>query len=193
MSGPEDELAQRFRGVYQEVLRDRPRPAPRPRRELSEAQRASLRKYLDALDADDEVARAAKMPVTWDELREIIADSCKPRYRPVRDEIIYKTVQSTWGAPTSVAGGIFICRTHVLEMRVFTIGREPLKIRALGVRERLGVEELREMMHDESPMCVMCKTVIAHGNICYNDECKTPLHPQWPAVYCSNRCAMEDL
>lgn len=37
--------------------------------------------------------------------------------------------------------------------------------------------------------CAMCGVVPSPNN-CLN--CGRPLHPQWPAVYCSNRCAMED-
>jgi len=37
--------------------------------------------------------------------------------------------------------------------------------------------------------CAMCG-VTPSLNLCLN--CSKVLHPQWPAVYCSNRCAMED-
>ncbi len=40
--------------------------------------------------------------------------------------------------------------------------------------------------------CLMCGVDEAPGRLCENEDCKQPLHPQWPAVYCCNRCAMED-
>ena len=42
------------------------------------------------------------------------------------------------------------------------------------------------------PRCLMCTTTSVAGRLCANEGCRQPLHPQWPAVYCSNGCAMED-
>lgn len=41
--------------------------------------------------------------------------------------------------------------------------------------------------------CLMCDVDESPGQVCANDDCRQPLHPQWPAVYCCNRCAMEDV
>jgi len=30
------------------------------------------------------------------------------------------------------------------------------------------------------------------GRVCENPDCRAPLDPKWPAVYCSNECAIED-
>jgi hypothetical protein len=30
------------------------------------------------------------------------------------------------------------------------------------------------------------------GRVCQNEECGAPLEPDWVAVYCSNKCALED-
>lgn len=40
--------------------------------------------------------------------------------------------------------------------------------------------------------CQMCQTKAIEGNRCHRDECGRNLHPQWPAVYCSHKCAVED-
>lgn len=40
--------------------------------------------------------------------------------------------------------------------------------------------------------CQMCRTQPVEGNVCYRDACRKPLHKQWPAVYCSNECALLD-
>jgi len=41
--------------------------------------------------------------------------------------------------------------------------------------------------------CLMCNTKPSPGRTCGNEDCLRPLHPQWPAVYCTNRCAMLDV
>lgn len=38
--------------------------------------------------------------------------------------------------------------------------------------------------------CEVCKTPPIEGRKC--EYCQKPLHPQWFAVYCSNRCALRD-
>jgi hypothetical protein len=40
--------------------------------------------------------------------------------------------------------------------------------------------------------CLMCGVKPSFGQQCANEDCRRPLHPQWPAVYCCNRCAQED-
>lgn len=40
--------------------------------------------------------------------------------------------------------------------------------------------------------CLMCGVDPVPGRHCENEECRRPLHPQWPAVYCSNDCALGD-
>ena len=41
--------------------------------------------------------------------------------------------------------------------------------------------------------CLMCGVDPVPGRVCENESCKKALHPQWPAVYCCNACALEDL
>ena len=40
--------------------------------------------------------------------------------------------------------------------------------------------------------CLMCDATAAPGRLCESADCRRPLHPQWPAVYCCNACALED-
>jgi hypothetical protein len=49
------------------------------------------------------------------------------------------------------------------------------------------VRRLHAHYYDER--CAMCG-VVASANRCLN--CDEGLHPNWPAVYCSDACAMED-
>lgn len=116
-------------------------------------------------------------------------DSASPwdqiRARSTGDEVLYVLLPDTFVHPVIDFPGMYICRTHLLELQNFKSQRDPRKVRALGVRERVYALV--------QPECQMCKTHVAHGNVCYNDACQLPLHPQWPAVYCSNWCAIDDL
>jgi len=96
--------------------------------------------------------------------------------RPTGDEIIYFKEGTRFA----------ICRTHVVALRDYVFGREKqrIKVVAMGPRER---------MYGLVPVeCEMCKAVYVEGNRCNNADCDTPLHPQWPAVYCSSDCALDD-
>lgn len=75
-----------------------------------------------------------------------------------------------------VAEGLVVCEKHLRELRYFF---DPTA-REIGENEML--------IHRG---CGMCQTMHVEGNLC--ESCKAPLHPQWPAVYCSNRCALDDL
>lgn len=41
--------------------------------------------------------------------------------------------------------------------------------------------------------CLMCGVTPVPGRLCQNEDCRQPLHPEWPAVYCCNGCAAEDV
>lgn len=41
--------------------------------------------------------------------------------------------------------------------------------------------------------CIMCDVEASPGRLCENADCRRALHPQWPAVYCCNDCALEDV
>jgi hypothetical protein len=47
-------------------------------------------------------------------------------------------------------------------------------------------------LEDADPMekCQMCETMPSPGLRCL--ACDVALHPQWPAVYCSSDCALDD-
>ena len=41
--------------------------------------------------------------------------------------------------------------------------------------------------------CLMCGIDPVPGRSCENERCRRPLAPRWPAVYCCNACALEDM
>lgn len=105
-------------------------------------------------------------------------------HRKTGDKILYRAIVRSTSSPLldeAIFGGTVVCRTHLIELRMYPASRQR-KFRALGYRERHAID---------TPECQMCKATVAHGNVCYNDDCARPLHPQWPAVYCSNECALE--
>lgn len=54
--------------------------------------------------------------------------------------------------------------------------------------EELPADQVAFMGH----RCLMCGVAPSPGRICENESCGSGLHPQWPAIYCCNRCALED-
>lgn len=94
-----------------------------------------------------------------------------------------------------------VCAKHLLELGAYQSeeARAVLtmdQIEALVVEFGLRREDLmlygpQELLFGEEK-CLMCETLHVDGNACCNDFCKKPLHPQWPTVYCSNTCALED-
>jgi hypothetical protein len=96
---------------------------------------------------------------------------CDGDRRPTGSSILYRA-----------GDGFTICRIHLQECRHFRFGGGPLRAVALGVRERLHAAV--------APACVMCETIASLNKVCAH--CETPLHPQWPSVYCSNTCALSD-
>jgi len=41
--------------------------------------------------------------------------------------------------------------------------------------------------------CLMCGVEPVPDRLCVNEDCGRPLHERWPAVYCCNDCALEDV
>lgn len=41
--------------------------------------------------------------------------------------------------------------------------------------------------------CAMCDVDPLPGRLCESALCRRPLHQQWPAVYCCNDCALDDV
>ena len=70
-------------------------------------------------------------------------------------------------------GGMVLCTQHVEE----TLAQETVEI------DEVSQEILKNR-------CAMCEAMPVEGRNCQN--CGTPLHPRWPAVYCSNKCALDD-
>lgn len=133
------------------------------------------------LDPADEMRTAARVAmIETDGPRNDL--DLRYKFRNTGDDILYRHVVNTRMPAIDV--GLVICRTHLVELRAYRFHDRSLHVRAIGPRER--------MYSIDPPMCGMCAAVISHGNVCYNDDCKTPLHPQWPAVYCSNECALSD-
>jgi hypothetical protein len=66
--------------------------------------------------------------------------------------------------------GVVACLKHMVELLA-----EPIEVVSPDLRE-----------------CALCTTKYVEGNRCAREACNKPLHPNWPAVYCSNACAHKD-
>lgn len=102
-----------------------------------------------------------------------------------------------------VDGRMPICARHLTELGRFRPGIEARvvltvdQIDALVAEFGLRRDDLMSLHGAQDPIlgpetCRMCETTHVEGNACYHDDCRKPLHPQWPAVYCSNACAQDD-
>ena len=75
--------------------------------------------------------------------------------------------------------GMILCERHIAEdADVRRVCCENLTVVDRKQTELLGTK------------CIMCVMPDAPGRTC--GRCGTPLHPNWPAVYCSNDCAIAD-
>lgn len=77
--------------------------------------------------------------------------------------------------------GMIGCRDHVCQ--VITATDPPF------IMEVLTATEISFWGH----RCLMCGVEAVSDRLCENESCRRPLHPQWPAVYCGNECALGDL
>jgi hypothetical protein len=77
--------------------------------------------------------------------------------------------------------GMIICLDH---LRQIVVDTDP----ALAFEE-IAAEQAAFWNH----RCLMCGVEAAPGRLCESVDCRRPLHPQWPAVYCCNECALEDV
>lgn len=104
-----------------------------------------------------------------------------------------------WRTVAGMFGGVPLCARHAFELKDY-LPEEELRavftedqIESLVVEFGMRREDVWALhgprLHEK---CAMCTTHRAEDNVCYNDACKKPLHPQWPAVYCTDRCALED-
>lgn len=80
-----------------------------------------------------------------------------------------------------VGAGLVICELHLRELADYQFHGGSLEVVPVDVRESGGVVPIE---------CTICKTVYSPNNTC--ERCSVPLHPRWPAVYCSDECALED-
>lgn len=74
--------------------------------------------------------------------------------------------------------GVIVCPAHLVELDGIDLRSEPITQEAAA-------------FHGHH--CLMCSVEPVPGRSCANERCRRTLHPQWPAVYCSNDCAMEDV
>jgi hypothetical protein len=77
--------------------------------------------------------------------------------------------------------GVIVCLVHLMQM-----GDAELR---QGLRHD---EILSETVAFHGHRCLMCGVDAVLDQTCENNRCRLPLHPQWPAVYCCNDCALED-
>lgn len=75
--------------------------------------------------------------------------------------------------------GLIVCRKHLDELQDY--GVEPMA----NVIDPATVEFFGHR-------CELCITPSSEGRTCENEDCKKPLHPNWHAVYCCSRCALDD-
>lgn len=82
--------------------------------------------------------------------------------------------------------GLVICRDHLRQI----VGDDPRG----PSYDPFILEEIptdrAEFWHHR---CLMCGVDPSPGRRCENADCRRELHPQWPAVYCCNGCALEDV
>lgn len=76
--------------------------------------------------------------------------------------------------------GMILCEKHIYETsEAAGVCCESLMVVDPKNAEFLGIK------------CIMCEMPASDGRRCEN--CGVALHPNWPAVYCSNECALDDL
>ena len=121
-----------------------------------------------------------------------IGDVAEP-IKPPEGHVLYRLVD----------GQMSICARHLAELAAYQPLREARAVLTADQIDSLVAEfGLRrdDLMAAHGPWdpifgvekCRMCESVFAEGNICYADDCKRALHPQWPAVYCCSACAWGD-
>jgi hypothetical protein len=96
-----------------------------------------------------------------------------------------------------------VCARHLSELAEYLPGLEARAVLTTDQIDSLVVEfglrraDLVAMHGAWDPIfgvekCRMCETLHVEGNVCHDDRCKKRLHPQWPAVYCTCACALND-
>ena len=76
--------------------------------------------------------------------------------------------------------GLIICRDHL--QQIVDAGDVPV------------IQELpANVVEFWGERCLMCGVDASPGRLCESVDCRRPLHPQWPVVYCCNDCALDDV
>jgi len=75
--------------------------------------------------------------------------------------------------------GVVVCRDHLAQ----------LEAGAVVAHVEIPAAQAAFWGH----RCLMCGVDAIPGRLCENEGCRRPLHPQWPAIYCCNECALEDV
>ena len=120
---------------------------------------------------------AAYFYATW-ELEDVDADRAAAE---TKGETLTSPLQRLFTPEQSHPyDGMIICRDH---LRQVLPGDGPPFI-----LEEIAVDQAAFWNH----RCLMCGVDAVPGRLCENEDCRRPLHPQWPAVYCCNDCALED-
>lgn len=88
--------------------------------------------------------------------------------------------------------GLFLCETHFREAFLKMVPPyRSLPRDEFGDGHELDADEMQAFKHvGYLTGCGMCNQLPSPGRTC--QRCETPLHELWPAVYCSNECAIED-
>jgi hypothetical protein len=95
--------------------------------------------------------------------------------------------------------GVPVCAAHAHELPPFLPpdrkARRVLEddaIESLVVEFGLDRDDIRRLHGRRlGEECALCPVMYVEGNTC--GSCDRPLHPKWPAIYCSNECALRDL
>lgn len=85
--------------------------------------------------------------------------------------------------------GMIVCDDHV--SLVTDVHHAAIELTDNDIAQIYGVY-IGTPAFEEKKSCDICKTPPSEGRHCHYLECGKLLHPQWPAVYCSNRCAWRD-
>jgi len=109
-----------------------------------------------------------------------------------------------------VKGGMVLCARHARELAAYMPHEQ---LRTLLTDDQIDslVAEFGLLRDDIVALyghadwthrgcCDRCALCGVHPNthkdgspaLCHSDDCQKPLHPQWPAVYCSDECADRD-
>ena len=102
-----------------------------------------------------------------------------------------------------VDGSMPVCANHLLELRAYFDHLEARVILSADQIDSLVIEfglrrdDLIHLHGACDPIlggdrCQMCETIPVDDNVCFSHICKKSLHPQWPSVYCSRACALDD-